>query len=68
VLLPRRWVVERTFAWLVRYRRLSKEYEGTSREAMVQIAMIHLMTHHLRPRKLKRPERFRYKKGRKRPV
>ena len=26
--LPRRWVVERSFAWLGRYRRLSKEYEG----------------------------------------
>ena len=26
--LPRRWVVERTFGWLGRYRRLSKDYEG----------------------------------------
>ncbi len=45
VLLPHRWVVERTFGWLNRYRRLSKDYEyltGTS-ETMIQIAMIHLM-------------------------
>ncbi len=41
----RRWVVERTFAWLGRCRRLSKDYEGTtaSSEAWVKLAMIHLM-------------------------
>jgi putative transposase len=45
VVLPRRWVVERTFAWLGRSRRLSKDYERNPRvsEAMIQIAMIHLM-------------------------
>lgn len=43
--LPRRWVVERTFAWLGRYRRLSKDYEKCteSSEGMVYIASIHTM-------------------------
>jgi putative transposase len=45
VLLPKRWVVERTFAWLGRCRRHSKDYETTpaSSEALVYISMIHLM-------------------------
>jgi putative transposase len=49
VLLPKRWVVERTFAWLVQYRRLSKDYEFHSqpREAMIQVAMIHRMLRRL---------------------
>ena len=44
-LLPRRWVVERTFAWLGRYRRLSKDYEASARtsETMIRLAMIRLM-------------------------
>jgi putative transposase len=42
-------VVERTFAWLGRCRRLSKDYEGTtgSSEAWVKVAMIHLMARRL---------------------
>lgn len=47
--LKRRWVVERTFAWLGRRRRLSKDYEGTtaSSEAWVKLAMVHLMVRRL---------------------
>jgi len=43
--LPRRWVVERTFAWLGRYRRLSKDYERCthSSEGMIYIASIQTM-------------------------
>lgn len=45
VILPRRWVVERTFAWLGRYRRLSKDYEQLpeTSEAMIYAAMVRLM-------------------------
>ena len=47
--LPRRWVVERTFAWLGRYRRLSKDYETltTTSETMIYAAMIHIMVRRL---------------------
>ena len=49
VLLPRRWVVERTFGWLNLYRILSKDYEVLPRnsEAVVYAAMIHLMLRRL---------------------
>ena len=42
--LPRRWVVERTFGWLMQYRRLARDYEKTtsSAEAMIHIAMIQI--------------------------
>jgi putative transposase len=43
--LPRRWVVKRTFAWLGRYRRLSKDYERLceTTETLILIAMVRLM-------------------------
>ena len=48
--LPRRWVVERTFGWIGRHRRLSKDYEQLpdNSETMVLIAMIYLMSRRLR--------------------
>jgi transposase len=47
--LPWRWIVERTFGWLGRYRRLSKDYEylPQTSEAMIHVAMIHLMVRRL---------------------
>ena len=51
VVLPRRWVVERTFAWLNNHRRLSKDYERYTKtsETMIQIAMMRLMLRRLKP-------------------
>ncbi|MDD7804616.1 MAG: IS5 family transposase [Endozoicomonas sp. (ex Botrylloides leachii)] len=48
-LLPKRWVVERTFGWLNHNRRLSKDYEvlPETSEAMIQLAMIHIMARRL---------------------
>ena len=45
----KRWIVERTFAWLGHARRLSKDYEELveNSEAMIQIAMIQIMLHRL---------------------
>lgn len=47
--LPKRWVVERTFAWLGRWRGLAKEYTylPQSTEASIYLAMIHLMLRRL---------------------
>lgn len=49
VVLPKRWIVERTFAWLLRYRRLRSDYETTSQSSVAWIytAMIHLMVRRL---------------------
>jgi putative transposase len=48
-ILPKRWIVERTFGWLNRYRRLSKDYElySESSEAMIYGSLIRLMTRRL---------------------
>jgi putative transposase len=47
--LPRRWVVERTFGWLGRYRRLNRDYERQAQtgEIIDFVAMIRLMLAHL---------------------
>ena len=49
MVLPRRWVVERTLGWLGRWRRLSKDYEQLPEvsQAMVTLAMIRLMLHRI---------------------
>jgi transposase len=47
--LPRRWIVERTFGWLMRHRRLVRDYERTekSAEAWIYIAMIRIQLRRL---------------------
>ena len=48
-ILPKRWIVERTFGWLNRYRRLSKDYElhSENSEGMIYGSLIRLMTRRL---------------------
>jgi transposase len=55
--LPRRWVVERTFAWITKCRRLDHDYERLPEhsEAMIKWAMIGLMTRRLAPGPGRRP-------------
>lgn len=55
--LPRRWVVERTFAWITKCRRLDHDYERLPEhsEAMIKWAMIGLMTRRLAPAPGRRP-------------
>lgn len=57
VLLPKRWVVERTIAWLGRSRRLSKDYErrADSSESMVRLSAIHLLLRRLAPSRTQVP-------------
>jgi putative transposase len=64
VLLHRRWVVERSIAWLGRYRRLSKDYEyyTDSSEAQVRISSIQLLLRRLRPNKENHCPPFKYPK------
>ena len=63
VLLHRRWVVERTFAWLGRYRRNSRDYEWSvgSSEAMLKVCSIHRMLGLLKPDEAKRSVPFKYR-------
>jgi putative transposase len=62
VRLPRRWVVERTFAWLGRYRRHSRDYERRteSSESMIRISAIHGMVKRLKHDHVKKAIPFNY--------
>lgn len=61
VLLPKRWVVERTFAWLGRCRRNSKDYERRtdSSESMLRVSALHLMLKRIKPSKVYPPFCYR---------
>jgi len=60
--LPKRWVVERTLAWLGRYRRLGRDHErlAETSTAMVQLSALHHTLRRLRPTKPR--HRFRYRR------
>jgi putative transposase len=70
VLLHRRWVVERTFAWLGRYRRHSRDYEWStgSSGAMIQVSSIHRMLRILSPDPTKKPIPFKYPREKRKAV
>ena len=55
--LPRRWVVERTYGWLMRCRRLARDYEGlpATSEALIKWSMIGIMARRLAPAPGRRP-------------
>ncbi len=59
--LPKRWVVERSFGWMNWYRRLSKDYEGHTHlsRAWMLWAMIHKMINSLHPKPKLHPFRYR---------
>lgn len=65
--LPKRWIVERTFGWLGRYRRLSKDYEVNPRssETWIYLCMIHRMSRLMLPGD-HRDERPHHRRARKR--
>jgi putative transposase len=64
VLLPKRWVVERTFGWLGRARRLSRDYERhtTSSECMVRIRGLQVLLERMAPSGRNAPFRYRVAK------
>jgi putative transposase len=65
VLLHRRWVVERSLAWLGRYRGVSKEYDyfTESSEAHIQLSAIHMMVRRLKPNTANQQAPFMYPKN-----
>jgi putative transposase len=65
VKLPIRWMVERTFAWLTKCRRLSVDREKSTRsaEALIRLAMIHLMLNRLCPKEDQQEFRKKRQKG-----
>jgi putative transposase len=70
VLLHDRWVIERSFAWLGRYRRQSKDYERhtSSSVSMIPISAVHSMLKRLKPDPSKKPVPFEYPKKNKEKV
>jgi putative transposase len=70
VLLAKRWVVERSIAWLGRYRRLSKdyEYETCASEAWVKVCALSHMLRKLRPNQAKPQPPFLYPKPKRKAV